>query len=257
MKTILLASHCPFVLAGLHTVVATSKNLNPLCRRLPDGDLDMTIRTESVDVLVLDASPDNIDEYKHLLEGRKALKPKVIIVTLHTYHSWILSLTKVGVFGILDRRTSSPKELEDAIRSVLLGSSYFSVSIEGKIQDANVARTVHTDFSRKQRMIVYLISQGLKTREIAYHLNKSSRTIDNGRAYLLRVTRCKNSPELVTFFNENNLLTGLSVIHPQDLNRSSTSIVHQEHDRAFQPSVKNSHLVDANQHGASNLKINL
>lgn len=257
MKTILLASHCPFVLTGLHTAVTTANNLNPLCRRLPDGDLDLTIRTESVDVLVLDAAPDNIIEYRHLLEGKKGLKPKVIIVTSNTSNPWILSLAKIGVFGILDRSTSSLKELEDAIRSVLLGNRYFSVSIEDTIRDTNADQLLRTDFSEKQRMIVYLISQGLKTREIAYHLNKSSRTIDNGRAYLLRVTRCKNSAELVTFFNENNLLMGLSPIHPQDLNRSSTSIVNQEHDRASRPHAKNFDLVEDNQHGVCNLKINL
>lgn len=256
MKTILLASHCPFVLSGLNAVVTTGKNLKSMCRRLPDGDLDMTIRTESVDVFVLDASPENLGEYKHLFERRKGLKPRVIIVTLHTNSSWILSLTKVGVLGILDRRTASLKELEDAIRSVLLGNSYFSVSIEGKIRDADVNQTVHTDFSEKQRMIVYLISQGWKTKDIACALNKSSRTIDNVRAYLLRVAKCKNSAELVTFFNENNLLMGLSAIHPKHLNQS-TSIVHKEHDKASHPRVKNSDLVEANQQEVYNLNINL
>lgn len=240
MKTILLASHCPFVLSGISTVVTTVKNLVSVCSRLPDEHLQLTMKAESVDVLVLDVSPHDINDYQHLIEGRREAKPRVIIVTSHINDSWITSLTKPGVYGIIDRRTSSFKEMEDAIRSVLLGNTYFSDSIERKIKDADRKQIVQRNFSEKQKKIVYLISQGLKTKEIANIFNKSSRTIDNSRAYLLRVTRCKNSAELVNFFNQNNLLIESSELPLPVMSHLSSGTCH---DKPFEPCVKKAVLV--------------
>ena len=76
-------------------------------------------------------------------------------------------------------------ELLHAMRAVLAGHTYLSPEVAGAVYDQVQALAGHPELSEQEREVLRLISEGLKTPEIARQLNLSPNTVHTYRRRIM------------------------------------------------------------------------
>jgi DNA-binding NarL/FixJ family response regulator len=88
-----------------------------------------------------------------------------------------------GACGYL-MKDAPPFELEQAVRSVMATGSYFSPAIAQRLLQPSEP-TVDDELTHRQVEILKLIAQGRASKEIAYELGLSPKTVDVHRARIM------------------------------------------------------------------------
>jgi DNA-binding NarL/FixJ family response regulator len=127
------------------------------------------------------------------IEAARARWPgiPVLNLTFSRDNRVIESTLRAGVDGYL-LKTDSRTEFLAAIHSVVSGKRYISPSIFEAVVDGFVgshdrSRSGEADgLSEREREVMKLIAQGLRTREIAATLSVSNKTVEKHRSNLMR-----------------------------------------------------------------------
>lgn len=138
---------------------------------------------------------------------------KILVLTMYCRKENYEAMLKAGAMGFL-MKTSGKLELEKAIRTVILGDSYFSTELLRKIiigfgnqtSISNHATGKELILSQREMEILHCFCNGLTATEIAYKLCRSIKTIEAHRSKLLQKTNSKNTLNLVLFAIKNRLL---------------------------------------------------
>lgn len=166
----------------------------------------------SANVVLMDiAMPvmDGIDATRIALSKKPGLN--ILALSMFGDEEYYFKMVHSGVKGFV-LKSSGIAELENAIREVAKGESYFSsellrqiiVSInkgkeESKAPDNN-------QLSQREIEVLQQISNGLSNDEIADKLNISAATVKTHRASLLSKTGCNNTASLVMYAIKNKLI---------------------------------------------------
>jgi two-component system, NarL family, response regulator NreC len=116
---------------------------------------------------------------------------RVLNLTFSRDNRVIESALRAGVDGYL-LKTDSRTEFLAAIESVMAGKRYISPSIFEAVVDGFVGSHDRTrpgesdGLSEREREVMKLIAQGLRTREIAERLSVTSKTVEKHRSNLMR-----------------------------------------------------------------------
>ena len=135
---------------------------------------------------------------------------KIIAFTMFSDEDYYYKMIDRGVKGFI-LKTSGINELENAIRNVMMGESYFSNEILRKII-SNFGRKKETKtvknegLSDREIEVLQQICLGLNTDEIAEKLFISPKTVKSHRSNLLEKTVSKNTPELIIFALRNKII---------------------------------------------------
>jgi len=129
---------------------------------------------------------------------------KCLIFSMHNNEDYIIKSVESGAFGYILKDTSKA-EMLSALRSVASGHKYFNPQISSVLTDAllNKPKKLNTQIkeeykiSKKEKVVLKHLVNGLNSREIAEKLALSVRTVDNHRAHIMRKTGVKNAIELV------------------------------------------------------------
>jgi len=141
------------------------------------------------DVLIIDlAAPDTGGlETVSAARSRWPALP-VVNLTFSRDDRLIENALRAGVFGYV-LKTDTRAEFLAAIHSAIAGRRYVSPSIFETVVDGFVGqgRSNETDgLSEREREVMKLIAQGLRTREIAIRLSVSYKTVEKHRSNLMR-----------------------------------------------------------------------
>jgi DNA-binding NarL/FixJ family response regulator len=114
---------------------------------------------------------------------------RVIILSMHTNEEYVLQALRAGASGYL-LKDAATIELELAIQAVSNDETYLSPSISKKVINNYLEKGGTTDSSLeqltpRQREILQLIAEGKSTKEIAFLLNVSPKTVEAHRAQLM------------------------------------------------------------------------
>jgi len=135
---------------------------------------------------------------------------KIIAFTMFSDEDYYYKMIDRGVKGFI-LKTSGINELENALRNVMMGESYFSNEILRKII-SNFGRKKETKtvknegLSDREIEVLQQICLGLNTDEIAEKLFISPKTVKSHRSNLLEKTVSKNTPELIFFALRNKII---------------------------------------------------
>jgi DNA-binding NarL/FixJ family response regulator len=167
------------------------------------------VRKYAVHVALLDVRMpvmDGLQAAEHILKEHALTH--VIGMTSFDEEATLLDLLRVGVHGILLKRSANLTELSAAISEVTRGGKYFNEEIR-HIVDQNIHRlkvSSRTRLSHRELDILRLTCSGKVAKEIAVALDLSTGSVENYRKELLRKTNTKNVAELVNFAHRNGLL---------------------------------------------------
>lgn len=186
------------------TVVAEGADGNEFLQLLAGG--------KSPDVVLLDIEMPHMNGIEAAAEALQRY-PDLRIITLSMYgeEDYYFKMVSLGVKGFL-LKNSDIKDVEDAIRTVAEGGSYFSQELLVNLVSNLKSTPVVTEdddgeqLSAREQEILLHICRGESNNEIADALFISKRTVDKHRSNILAKTGCKNTANLVMYAIKNKLV---------------------------------------------------
>lgn len=189
--TIVLADDHALVRAGIRTLLEKLPGV-AILGESGDGretvDLVQKLRPA---IAIMDISMPGLNGFDATARIVQAqLATKILILSMHTAEDYVLQALRAGATGYL-LKDAATAELELALNAVHKGETYLSPSISREVLGryrklAQHPRAEPTKaLTPRMRQIVQLIAEGRSTKEIAFLLNLSVKTIETHRMHLM------------------------------------------------------------------------
>lgn len=207
---VLLADDHPIVLQGLRTLIEAEHNLLVIGEASNGRETILMVEELNPDVLVLDwmmPIMNGLEVVRAL--ASKAIKTKIIILSLHTSEVYVMDALKAGVFGYVPK-DSSEEILIQAINQVYDGEIYLAPPFSKRAIEAYAERAKGKSWDEenddpfqtltpREREIFQLIIEDFTNGEIAVKFSISLRTVHSHRAKMMRKLGLKNRTELHSY----------------------------------------------------------
>jgi DNA-binding NarL/FixJ family response regulator len=144
------------------------------------------------------------------LEKIRTLQPgcQVIMLSMHDDEEHVASAMRLGASGYVLKK-STPQELELAIRAVLDGGTWLSAKVSRRVVDnylANLRPPERPDgLTGRQMEVLKLLAEGMRTKEIAFALEVSVKTIETFRAQIMFKLGIQDIAGLVRYAIRNGI----------------------------------------------------
>jgi DNA-binding NarL/FixJ family response regulator len=159
-------------------------------------------------VALVDAAPPDVvmtDISMPVMDGIAAIStiharhPEVRLLVLSMYDTvdFVKRAVASGACGYL-MKDAPPFELEQSIRSVMATGSYFSPAIAHRLLQP-AEPTASDELTERQVEILKLIAQGKASKEIAFDLGLSPKTVDVHRARIMERLRLNDIASLTRY----------------------------------------------------------
>ncbi|MEQ1911442.1 MAG: response regulator transcription factor [Vicinamibacterales bacterium] len=136
---------------------------------------------------------------------------KVIILSMHANEEYVMQALLAGAAGYL-LKDSATIELELAIEAVRYGKTYLSPAISRTVIDNYLARvsganrTAADLITPRQRQVLTLVAEGKSTKEIAFALHLSTKTVETHRAQVMERLNIHDVVGLVRYAMRHGLI---------------------------------------------------
>lgn len=137
-----------------------------------------------VDIKLPPSSDGSITSGEDLAARAREILPnaKVIILTMYNESYRIHNILKtINPDGFLIKSDLTSNELAKAFQEILISPPYYSSTVTGFLRQASSSDIIVDD---KNRKILYLLSQGIKTKSLAEHLNLSLSAVEKRKKHL-------------------------------------------------------------------------
>ncbi|HEY3854026.1 MAG TPA: response regulator transcription factor [Verrucomicrobiae bacterium] len=160
------------------------------------------------DVVVLDITMPGRNGLEVLREIRRS-KPNlpVLVLSMHPENQFAVRVLKSGASGYMTKE-SAPEELVGAVKKVLAGGRYVSLSLaENLAASLSITqKSPQEKLSDREFQVLRLIASGKMMSDIARELSLSVKTISTYRARILEKMGMKNNAELMHYAIQNRLV---------------------------------------------------
>ena len=164
------------------------------------------IAAATPDLVILDAhlpEMDGVEGTRRILAQHPGMK--IIMLSGDSSASLILDALRAGALAYVTKE-NKPEEVAGAIQSVMAGKAYFSPEVataiarycrENALTPASApAKPV---LSESEKRLLQLVAHGKRNKEIAVHLNVSTKSVEAYRSRLMSKLGCASPAELTRF----------------------------------------------------------
>lgn len=127
---------------------------------------------------------------------------RVIVLSMHSSEEYVLQALRAGAAGYL-LKDAATAELELALRSVMRGESYLSPAVSKQVVDGYVQRVGAEAppeiLTPRQREVLQLLAQGQSTKQIAFRLELSVKTVETHRSQIMERLGIRDLAGLVRY----------------------------------------------------------
>jgi DNA-binding NarL/FixJ family response regulator len=200
---ILLADDHTLVRAGIRALVESFAGCEVVGEAASAQEVLVMAREQIPDVVLMDITMKDSSG----LEAAGTLKQelpqiRVIILSMHATEDFVSQALQAGAAGYL-LKDAATNELEIALQAVTRGETYLSPRISRPVVErylrAGTANQPLDALTPRQREILKLIAEGQSTKEIAYVLGVSVKTVETHRAQLMERLEIRDIAGLVRF----------------------------------------------------------
>ncbi len=204
MLRILLADDHALVRAGIRSLIEDMPGIEVVAEA-GDGIEAVNLTSKfQPDLVLMDVAMKNVNGLEATTQIRKQFSSvKVLILSMYTNEDYVVQALRAGASGYLVK-DSAPMELEIAINAVKAGDTYLSPPVSRQVVESYMLR-VGADSSPldaltpRQREILQLIAEGKSTKEMAYMLKVSIKTVETHRAQIMQRLNVRDIPGLVRY----------------------------------------------------------
>lgn len=213
--TVILADDHTIVRNGIRSILEEFEEIEIIGEAGDGAEAVQKVQELSPDVLMVDIAMPLLNGIQVTQEiNRLNSKTRCLVLSMHNNEDYILKSVEAGAFGYLLKDTTR-EEMRRALQTVAQGEKYFSQIVSNIIVNAylhkvkqpeSTTKEKRTKPSKKEKVVLKHIVDGLSSREIAEKMNLSVRTVDNHRASMMRRLGVKNAVELVRVALEQKLV---------------------------------------------------
>lgn len=210
MINILLVDNHKMIRAGFRSFLEESGDIKVVDEADNGKEVLGKVADSKPDVLVLDISMPGIDGLEVADKVHFAYpKLPILILTKCAESQYALRAIRTGVMGYINK-SSDPEKLEEAIRQVYSGKTYFTDEIK-ELQRLRIADGLDNKsqidlLSKREFQILICIALGRERKQIALNYNISAKTVDTYCSKILKKLNLKNRIELTHFAIKHGLI---------------------------------------------------
>jgi DNA-binding NarL/FixJ family response regulator len=209
----LLADDHTLVRAGIRALLREIEGVTIVAEADNGREAVALARAQAPDLAIMDISMKELNGIEATAQIRiQSPATRVLILSMHTTEDFVRRALKAGAAGYLVK-DSAPLELRMAIEALLRGEVYLSprvsknlvaVLLEGRIDQPDSSLDALTP---RQREILQLVAEGKSTKEIAFLLQVSVKTVETHRAAVMERLGIRDVAGLVLFALRHSLIT--------------------------------------------------
>jgi DNA-binding NarL/FixJ family response regulator len=187
---LLLADDHALVRAGIRSLLEKMTGVEVVAEASDGREALELIKKKLPNLVLMDIAMPGLNGLEALARTTKEFTAmKVIILSMHANEEYALQALRAGACGYL-LKDGAVAELELALRVVARGETYLSPRISKRVIDGYLERLGNQSapgglLTARQREILQLIAEGQSTKEIAFLLGVSVKTVEAHRAQLM------------------------------------------------------------------------
>jgi DNA-binding NarL/FixJ family response regulator len=181
---VVLADDHDLVRSGIKALLSMIDGVDVIAEARDGQELIGLVENLSPDIVMTDISMPGMDGITAISEIHgKHPEVRMLVLSMYDTVDFVKRAVANGACGYL-MKDAPPFELEQAVRSVMATGSYFSPAIAQRLLQPSEP-TVDDELTHRQVEILKLIAQGRASKEIAYELGLSPKTVDVHRARIM------------------------------------------------------------------------
>lgn len=190
---IVLAEDHGLVRAGLRALIESLPDVTIVGEAADGREAFKLVRTHLPHLLVMDVTMPNLNGIEAARQVTKEFpNVRVLMLSMHENEAYVLQALRAGASGYI-LKDAAMAELEFAIKAVARGETYLSPAVSKQVVQS-LLRGDNGDGQRdplglltpRQREVLQLIAEGKNTKEIAYRLGVSIKTVETHRAHVMQ-----------------------------------------------------------------------
>jgi DNA-binding NarL/FixJ family response regulator len=200
---VLLADDHALVRAGMRSLLGAMAQVDVVGEAASGEEALAIASRERPDVVLMDIAMRGMTGLEAAARMRQACPGvRVVILSMHAGEEYVLQALRAGAVGYL-LKDAATGELELALRSVMRGESWFSPAVSRQVVEGYVQRVggepAADVLTARQREVLRLVAGGRSTKEIAYDLNLSVKTVETHRAQIMERLGIRDVAGLVRY----------------------------------------------------------
>lgn len=210
---VLLADDHALVLAGIRALVVELGDTQIVAEAGNGREAVALAKQHKPDLVIMDISMKELNGIEATAQIiAEVPSTKVLILSMHTTEDFVHRAIKAGAAGYLVK-DSAPVDLKMAITAVLRGEIYLSPRVSKHVVSGFLSGKPHQDESSmdaltpRQREILQMVAEGKSTKEIAFQLDVSVKTVETHRAALMERLDIHDIAGLVLYAVRHGLIS--------------------------------------------------
>lgn len=202
---IVLADDHDLVRSGIKALLSMVDGVEVIAEARTGQELINVVEALIPDLVMTDISMpgmDGITAIAHIKQSRPGVR--LLVLSMYDTVDFVKRAVASGANGYL-MKDAPPFELEQAVRSVMATGSYFSPAIAQRLLQPSEP-TIHEELTERQIEILTLIAQGRASKEIAYDLGLSPKTVDVHRARIMERLQINDIASLTLYAVRKGLI---------------------------------------------------
>ncbi|MEW6179778.1 MAG: response regulator transcription factor [Chloroflexota bacterium] len=217
----LLADDHELIRAGLKQSLALIEHIEIIGETGNGRDLFLQLELTHPDLLVVDLNMPDFEPVSDIQKIRLSYpQMKIIVVSAYDDQSYVIGLLTAGVDGyhLKDQPLS---DLQMAVRRVTAGGKWISDPLVNRLIEKKPDPFLF-NLSRRQRQLLYYLSQGFSNQKIATMMDLSVKTVENHLTALYRAIKVEGRLEASLFAKQHPEL----ILMPAPYNLAPKEIPH-------------------------------
>jgi DNA-binding NarL/FixJ family response regulator len=140
---------------------------------------------------------NGLDVARMILE--QAPKTKIVFLTMHANRVILKEAFRAGASAFVVKNCAV-SDLVRAVRTVLAGGTYVSPEVQ-----EDEAQAPSEDLSERQTTVLRLIAQGCSAKQIGFHLDISSRTVEFHKNSIMEKLKLRSTAQLTRYAIEHGI----------------------------------------------------
>jgi DNA-binding NarL/FixJ family response regulator len=202
---VILADDHDLVRSGIKALLSMIGGVEVIAEARDGAELVALVDSLMPDVIMTDISMPGMDGITAISQiHAKHPQARLLVLSMYDTVDFVKRAVANGACGYL-MKDAPPFELEQAVRSVMATGSYFSPAIAQRLLQPSEP-TVDDELTHRQVEILRLIAQGRASKEIAYELGLSPKTVDVHRARIMERLRLNDIASLTLYAVRKGLI---------------------------------------------------
>jgi DNA-binding NarL/FixJ family response regulator len=213
-KRMVIAEDHAIVRDGLRSLFESEDDLEVVGEAGDGMEAIRVVNSTNPDLIILDLNMPRMDGISVIREIKKQSKEiRIIALTMHKDEEYILEAFRSGADGYCIK-TSSGKEVLNAIKIVLSGKQYVSPEISDKVLEGYIEgkksikkESSWDNITPREREVLKLVGEGYQNKEISDYLCISVKTVEKHRANIMEKLNLHSASALTAYAIEKGLVT--------------------------------------------------